>query len=391
MSSSKLRLPQLRSRLRRALASGWEEASCSPPRSDPHEIPESQTLNASPTASAEEEFAKLWAFLVEQAGQGRVKAVIRLDSHRFLQLDARYGSLRSKTRSEESYEKMMGGKERRIRVDTHAPLLRTIGLLNADGSLSTRHARKYKQINHFVEICRPLFSLAASGKSQQAELGVLDLGCGNSYLTFVLAQALRDEKRGARLLGIDRQAELIARSQERAQALKFEEMVFRAADIDQAGAAVQEVLGTSPDLLVSLHACDVATDDALALGINFDCQAILSAPCCHAQWASHLKEHPQELPFASLQEQGLLRRAYAEVLTDAMRVQVLAAFGYEVSTLEFVSSDHSAKNLMIRALKKRPADPAQLQALSQRAQNMGLCPALWAQLETKISALPSSD
>src|SRR5690606_19936875 len=213
--------------------------------------------------------------------------------------------------------------------DASADLLRHIGIMNPDGSISAKNAKKYKQINHFVELCRPVWTrLVAQGGSDRP-LRVFDLGCGNSYLSFVLAEALRLEGIPLRLVGVDRRDDVIERSRARTEALGWEHLQFRAQSI---GDLDLLELGGPPDLVVSLHACDTATDEALARAIQSGARAIFAAPCCQHELAEQLRD----APVSALVRHGLFKQDYAALLTDALRAELVEAQGYRVDLLEFV-------------------------------------------------------
>lgn len=322
------------------------------------------------------------------ATEGRIKQTLILDERRRVRIDARYGKAKVITLDEQRARKVMGGKDRALRPDESAELLRVIGIMNADGSISARSAKKYKQVNHFVELCRPVWSRIAKERAIDAEapLRVLDLGCGNGYLGFVLAEALRLAEIPLRLHGVDRRAELIEQCTQRAATLKWPQLSFACDSIDALDPAAT-TLGGTPDLVVALHACDTATDDALALAICSGARAILAAPCCQRQLATQLGDKSQAranedaTPVSALGRCSLLRRDYGALLTDGLRVELLEACGYTVDAIEFVGSEHTPKNLLLRAHRRHadaPVDPKRwkLDRVTQRCEALGVAPSL---------------
>lgn len=328
--------------------------------------------------------------LLEQAAiaacEGLVKHTYVLDAQTRVRIDARFGKAKLQRLDAPTVDKMMGGKDRSLRPDQSADLLRVIGIMNADGSISAKHAKKYKQVNHFVEICRPMWEAIAKARtvSEDDPLRVLDLGCGNGYLTFVLAEALRLQGTAARIHGLDRREDLVARCRERAESLGWTHVSFgrsAIAEVRDPDAAI----GGRPDLVVALHACDTATDDALALGMERGATAILAAPCCQHELAEQLPKRSEAAASPALLRQGLLRQEYAALLTDALRVQILEACDYHVDLLEFVHGTHTPKNLLIRARRRHPEHPADakrwnLSPITEQCATLGIHPHLLERL-----------
>ena len=316
-------------------------------------------------APTEAELAALVERAEAAARAGRVKQTFVIDERTRVRVDARHGRAKVQTLDDETVAKMMGGKDRALRPDTSGALLRTIGIANADGSISVRHARKYKQVNHFVELCRPTLE-----RLRSSPLRIFDLACGNGYLTFVLAEALRLQERAAEIHGVDVRDDLVERCRARAAELGWPHVEF------SVGAIRDADLGERPDLVLALHACDTATDEALAKAILAEAEAIFVAPCCQRELAAQLDT--RHVPAPALADVGLLRRDYAATLTDALRVEVLEACGYQVDALEFVASDHTPKNLLLRAHRHRAR--GNLDAVQARCAALGVTPSLLALL-----------
>ncbi len=314
----------------------------------------------------------------EEARAGRVKHTYLLDPRTRIQIDARYGAAKVRDLDDRTLTKMMGGKDRFLRPDRSADLLRAIGIMNADGTMSAHNARKYKQVNHFVELCRPAWETASRSRplTDADPLRALDLACGNGYLTLVLAEALRLSDVPTRLHGVDRRADVVERCRARAEGLGLAQTSFEIADI--ASVDLAQSLGGSPDLVVALHACDTATDQALALAITAGAAAILAAPCCQAEVARQV----ESAPIAALARHGLLTREYGAVVTDGIRADVLTAAGYTVDVIEFISSEHTPKNTLLRA-RRRPDAPVtgDYTEVRQWCDALGIQPSLLALLE----------
>lgn len=375
------------------------------------------------------------------ANAGLIKHTYVLDDRRRVQVDARHGRPAVRTLDEETARKVMGGKDRTLRPDASNALLRAIGIMNADGTISANHARKYKQVNHLAELCRPTWErlVAVRPRDEAHPLRVLDLACGNAYLSFVLAESLRLASVPLRLHGVDVRDDVVARSRERAELLKMPHVDFARATIAEAETSAVTALGGPPDIVLALHACDTATDEALALAIRLGAPAILCVPCCQHELAAQLTSRrcapelaaskpttlegfadqtdvpadpsssdarptsvfpagpgplptrvaspaPQP-PVPALLRHGLLRGAYADLLTDSLRVEILEACGYDVAVVEFVASEHTAKNLLLRAHRRHPnarLDKTrwQLAPIVTRCAQLGVAPDLLRRLTT---------
>lgn len=248
-----------------------------------------------------------------------------------------------------------------------APLLRALGLLRGDGSMSPASVRKYMQVGQMVLLLEPFLRRVAAGRSA---VRLLDAGCGRSYLTLVLAWCFRHRwGRPAELLGVDRDPVVVRRFRKRAALVDLDEAlrceVAALEDLD-VPAAWARAFGASPpadpplDVLVALHACDTATDDALALGVRLGAELIAVAPCCQAElaqgWAA-LAEAGAGGPFAPIWRSNHLRREAGATLTDALRTLLLRGCGYEVTAMEFVGSSHTPKNTLLRAVRIGLPDP----------------------------------
>ncbi len=330
------------------------------------------------------------------AAEGRVKQTLVIDETRRVRIDARHGSGKVINLDAQRKSKMMAGKKRTLRPDTSEALLRVIGIMNADGSISARSAKKYKQVEHFVQLCRPIWEkvLQKRTASDEDPLRVLDLGCGNAYLGFVLAESLRLAGVPYRLHGVDRREDFIAQCVQRAETLGNDVLSFQSADIADVLPA-QTPLAGEPDLVIALHACDTATDDALALAIRSGARAIMAAPCCQHELEQQLRgaDNKASAPLPSLLGQPILRREYASTLTDALRVEILQACGYKVDAIEFVGNTHTPKNLMLRAHRRDSGaptapDPQRVAAIRKECEALGVRPRL---LDLVDAGTPQAD
>jgi SAM-dependent methyltransferase len=185
---------------------------------------------------------------------------------------------------------------------------------------------------------------------------VVDLGCGNAYLTFAAHRYLT-HVRGlpVHTTGIDVKAQSREHNTAVAAGLGLEDsMTFLQGDIGTAE------LAAHPDVVLALHACDTATDDALARAVTWDAPVVLAAPCCHHDVAAQLRRAPTPAPYSLLTRNGILRERFADTLTDAMRAAVLRTVGYRVDVIDFVDSKHTPRNTLLRAVRTGAAGSEQV-------------------------------
>jgi SAM-dependent methyltransferase len=256
--------------------------------------------------------------------------------------------------TDERTAQLLGDKHLVIRPAEGAVLLRALGLLRDDGSLPPAQARKYFQINHMVALLGPALHVL---RSRHRAIRLLDVGCGRSYLTLLLAWCAREVwNHPLEVLGVDRDPSVVAEARRRADLAGLADAV-RFEVGDAAALADRDVHG-----VVALHACDAATCDALAFGIRIRADLLAVAPCCQAElargWAA-LAERGDEGAFAPVWRTPQLRRETAADLTDAMRVALVREAGYDVHAIEFVPSEHTRKNTLIYAIRaERPGAAA---------------------------------
>jgi SAM-dependent methyltransferase len=366
---AKTKLGRARAKLERKLANGWQRAVFATP-----EQPDGTRTER--VLEGPMRFDELFAAAEVASAEGLVKQTYVIDAVHRIELDARHGHIKQRVLDEPTIDKIMGGKDRALRPDRSAALLRAIGIMNPDQSISARNAKKYKQVNHLVELCRPIWEARDPGAGP---LRIVDLACGNSYLSFVLLEALRLDGLDGRLLGVDVREDVIANSRTRAEQLGFADARFVASTLESLEPEViRDALGGAPQLVISLHACDTATDAALALAIRAGVEWILCVPCCQAEIARQLEAAAKHVLVPAAVEHGLLRRSFGELLTDALRVELLEACGYEVAVVEFVASSHTPKNLLLRARRARAWTPEQwrLEPIRARCRELGVDPAL---------------
>ncbi|HEY0699091.1 MAG TPA: SAM-dependent methyltransferase [Micromonospora sp.] len=200
-------------------------------------------------------------------------------------------------------------------------------------------AAKRRQVDAFLR------ALAATLPSELAgPLRVVDLGCGNAYLTFAAFRYLAGRGVDAEVVGVDVREDQRRRNTELAGRLGCADRVRFVA-----GTILDAVVEPAPDLVLALHACDTATDEALARAVRWRSRWVLAAPCCHHDIAAQLRDRPAPEPYGPLVRQGILRERFADVLTDALRAALLRLRGYRTEVVEFVDSQHTPRNLLLRA------------------------------------------
>lgn len=222
---------------------------------------------------------------------------------------------------------------------TDSPWLSALGVTTNDGKIARGMEAKFRQINKFVELIDSLLPATNPG---DAPLSIVDMGCGKGYLTFAAREFFKKRNRGCHIRGIETRPALVELCTRVAKECHFDSLVFETGTI--AGTRVDQA-----DVVIALHACDTATDDAIAKGIAAGSKLILVSPCCHKQLRPQLVPPPA---LASALRHGILLERHAEFVTDALRAALLEWAGYDTKVFEFISTEHTGKNLMIAATKR---------------------------------------
>jgi len=242
-----------------------------------------------------------------------------------------------------------------------APLLQAIGLLSADGKLKNDKIRKFNQIDHFLERVKPLID-----GLEDETVQILDCACGKSYLSFAMNYFVRDVlHRKCFVTGVDISEGVIRESKRIASELGYRNMEFLCADL-------RDYQVQKPSLVISLHACDIATDMALGLAIRSKARAIACVPCCHKELLDTYKAPGVD----AFTRHGALRARLNDVLTDGLRTLKLESAGYDVSVTEYVSPVDTPKNLLITARKTAEENKAAEKEFREMCTAMGVYPAV---------------
>ena len=257
-----------------------------------------------------------------------------------------------------------------IKVGKANDLLKAIGIMSKDGKILNDKIRKYNQIDHYVELIDKELDSLPKDKT----ITILDCGCGKSYLTFVLNYYLTEVKKvKCHFIGLDISEGVINSSKAIAEQLDYRNMEFIAMDIKDYKPAEKI------NMVMSLHACDTATDMALALGIKVRSDLIIAVPCCHKELLSQYNYEPLK----DITKYGILKARIADALTDGMRGMMLESKGYDVSIVEYISPLETPKNLMIRAQKTSKERPTLLKQYKTLCKSLQVTPALLTFLEEK--------
>jgi SAM-dependent methyltransferase len=230
------------------------------------------------------------------------------------------------------------------------PVFRVLGLADHQGRMKPSRQGKYRQVEEFLRILDASITDALGiGRlrtpTPEDPLQIVDLGCGNAYLTFVTERYL-SHVRGlpVHLTGID----------QREQSRSHNELLARELGVDAtflASSIGDAAPGVRPDVVLALHACDTATDDALARAVAWEAPLVLAAPCCHHDIAAQLRKAPTPTPYAVLTRHGILRERFADTLTDGLRASLLRLEGYRVDVMQFVGSQHTPRNTLLRGVR----------------------------------------
>jgi hypothetical protein len=265
-------------------------------------------------------------------------------------------------------------KQRVLAEGTPVPFLVELGVMTRDGNVVPRRYAKFRQVNRFLELVEDVLPALPAGP-----LRVVDFGSGASSLTFALHHLLVDgHRREVELVGLDLKEDVVERCERLARRLGAAGLRFEVGDI--AGYAG---LGRA-DLVVCLHACDTATDAALERAVRWQAAAVLAVPCCQHELLPQLGS----AVLTPLLRHGVLKERFAAEVTDAARAQLLRLVGYDVRLVEFVDLEHTAKNVLIRAVRKPQRERARLAAEYRRfADALGIEPFLERAL---ADLLPSS-
>jgi SAM-dependent methyltransferase len=254
-------------------------------------------------------------------------------------------------------------KEYLLPEGTPVPFLVELGVMTPDGTVRKSRYDKFRQVNRFLELVDDV----VSSLKPTGTLRVVDFGCGKSYLTFAIHHLLTEVRgRDVEITGLDLKADVIEACSTFARRAGLSGLSFEQGDIASFEA------GGGVDLVVSLHACDTATDEALAQAVRWQADAILAVPCCQKEAYGQLESSL----LAPLLRHGLAKERFAALVTDTLRAQLLELNGYRAQLVELVPLEHTQKNVLIRAVRGAPAGEEAQRSYEELRDSLGLDPAL---------------
>ncbi|NCX39621.1 MAG: SAM-dependent methyltransferase [Actinobacteria bacterium] len=271
-------------------------------------------------------------------------------------------------------------KKKERLLDPADPFLREVGIADHKGQIKPSKNDKYKQVEEFLRLLIPTLNSAIEAgqiakPSKDKPLSIVDLGCGHAYLTFAAHQYLRSVGIPVQVTGIDVRPASRDRNNEIAAKLEITDTItFKAEEI--ASTTVNKV-----DVAIALHACDTATDDAIAWAVNGGAKLLLIAPCCHHDIQKQMNQSPE--PWGAITKFGLMKERMGDLLTDALRAQILRIVGYRVEIIEFIGGEHTPRNIMIRAVKTgAQPDALDIDRYREITAQWGVVPALSKKIST---------
>ena len=288
---------------------------------------------------SEEQTAEKMAFYMEEFRQMQILTV-QMEYTVLVSKKGKVTIQKHKAKGEQKRADLSHNRSKKyiLKEGIPVPFLQDLGVMTQEGKIVRTKFDKFRQINRFLEFIEDILPRL----DQKKEVTILDFGCGKSYLTFAMYYYLHElQKFDVRIIGLDLKKDVIRHCSELAEKYGYEKLTFLEGDIaDYDG--VNEV-----DMVVTLHACDTATDYALAKAVGWNAKVILSVPCCQHELNGQMRNDI----LAPVMKYGLLKERFAALVTDGLRAQYLESVGYETQILEFIDMEHTPKNILIRAVK----------------------------------------
>ncbi len=228
-------------------------------------------------------------------------------------------------------------KEKKRIIHAAAPYLAALGVTTGEGNVKKEMQHKFRQINRYVEIIDGIIK----DEKISGVYNVTDMGSGKGYLTFALYDHLQQKNINANITGVEMRKELVEKCNDIAKQSGYKHLQFKTGTI-------QDTAIDAVDMLIALHACDTATDDAIAKGVKADAKIIICAPCCHKQIR---KQMAPENALKNITKHGILLERQAEMVTDTIRSLMLEAYGYKTKVFEFIEEEDTPKNVLIVGVK----------------------------------------
>jgi SAM-dependent methyltransferase len=277
--------------------------------------------------------------------------------------------------SKGSFERTLAHDRSKGRLlDSSDPFLVEVGISDHKGAIKPSMQDKYRQVEEFLRILEPSLPV------KKDNLSIVDLGCGHAYLTFATHQYLHKAGIDAHVIGVD------VRENSRDRNIKIAEKLGITDTIEFRAEEISDTAIKSADIAIALHACDTATDDAIAWGVSHNVPLLLIAPCCHHDLQRQMQEIPE--PWPMLTRHGIMRERLGDLLTDSFRTQILKILGYRVDAIEFIGGEHTPRNLMIRATKTgAKADAFEISRYKEMLAQWKVEPALAQRLAKELGAI----
>ncbi len=252
-------------------------------------------------------------------------------------------------RTNDSFEADLSHDRAKARLlDPSDPFLIEVGISDASGKVKASKNDKYLQVEEFLRLLVPSLNSAIEAghiakPTIASPLSIVDLGCGHAYLTFAAHQYLTKQGIPVKVIGID------VRESARVRNIQIAEKLGISKSISFLAEEISQTTLQSADVAIALHACDTATDDAIAWAVNTNAKLALIAPCCHHDIQAQMVDAPE--PWQMITKNGIMKERLGDLITDALRMQIMKLLGYRVEAIEFIGGEHTPRNLMIRAVK----------------------------------------
>lgn len=300
-------------------------------------------------------------FIEKHAGTAFKNCIVKTDTEEITAMANKKGEIKVFKKASQAFPAEQKFSNNFNRVKNYimqegipVPFLIELGVMTKSGKVVAQKYDKFRQINRFLEFINDIIEniekLNKIPYSQENPLRIVDFGSGKSYLTFAVYYFFMELKKiPVCITGLDLKEDVIKNCAALAEKLGCRNLEFKTGNIADYSSE------KNPDIVITLHACDTATDFALEYAVRHNAKAILSVPCCQHEINSQLekKKIKAESPFASIEKFGILRERLAAIATDAVRAELLEQYGYAVQVLEFIDMSHTPKNILIRAVKKQ--------------------------------------
>ncbi len=248
------------------------------------------------------------------------------------------------------------------------PFMEDLGVMTKDGKIVRKKYDKFRQINRFLEFVKDVLPYLPKDR----EITILDFGCGKSYLTFAVYYYLKIMNQyDVRIIGLDLKSDVIRKCNQLSEKYGYSDK------LNFLQGAIEDYEGVDQvDMVVTLHACDTATDYALYKAIKWKSKVILSVPCCQHELNSQIHLEDRALNFDPIMDYGILRERFSAMATDGIRAKILESMGYDTQILEFIDMEHTPKNLLIRAVLTRGASDEKCEKIKEFCVPFGFKPTL---------------